>query len=112
MKVAETSSTLSGALHDLNMALQFEGFEPREMFPLRGYKVVPLCYPHGLVDAHNGVAFLETAFTKAAITAGFAVNTSGYNGNIEATMSLPEVNLFIGYNPIAGAYHFVVSKKS
>ena len=106
------SAFIGGVLHDLNEALGFEGFEVRESFPLRGYKIVPVCYPHAFMESANGERVLRTLFTKAAITAGFAVNTSGYNGNIEATMSLPEVNLFIGYNPIAGAYHFVVSKKS
>lgn len=47
------SAFIGGVLHDLNEALGFEGFEVRESFPLRGYKIVPVCYPHAFMESAN-----------------------------------------------------------
>ena len=109
MKIVDTINA-GGAIHDLNMALSFEGFEPRESFSLRGYRIVPLPYPHALVEESGGLELLSKMFSRAATNAGFLVER-GFNNNIDATIPVEDKQLTVSYNPMAGSYHFLIGKR-
>ncbi len=101
----ETAGTVGGALHDLNMALQFEGFEPRESFPLRGYKIIALPFPQGFVQRTPDLVSL---FIKAADNAGFLAEALDTD-KAQATIPVGKDSLTVIYSFSAGAYHFFVS---